>query len=86
MLCLVHSECTINKYAADNCSAVNHTVLSWPAVQNLSCHRVLSNCSSYDGDLVGQCVSTLKDLAGNDAVASYHTTGNNYTSPSEEYF
>ena len=83
----VSAECTTNKYAADNCSAVNQTFLSWPAVQNLTeCHAVLSNCSGHHADLVGQCVSTLKDLVGNEAVAGYHTTANNYTSPSEEYF
>jgi hypothetical protein len=80
------SECTINKYVADNCSAVNETVLTWPAVQNLTCYEVLQNCSAHDSDLVGQCISALKDVAGDGAVASYHNTKSNYTSPSEEYF
>ncbi|XP_070198562.1 uncharacterized protein [Littorina saxatilis] len=78
--------CTINKYAADNCSAVNQTVLLDVMNRNHSCHAVLRNCSSYNEDIVGQCVSKLKDIAGNDAVASYGSVGTNHTSASEEYF
>lgn len=78
--------CTSNKFASDNCSGLNQTVLAAPSFRNLSCHAVLSNCSAYTSDRVGQCIGQLREVVGGDAVVNYHRIGTNYTSPSEEYF
>ncbi|KAK7469916.1 hypothetical protein BaRGS_00036079, partial [Batillaria attramentaria] len=55
--------------------------LPWGFCNNTWNTLILSNCSGYDSDLVGHCVGTLRDVAGDDAVESYQEIGTNYTSP-----